>query len=111
MRRLLFAIIALAGLLIVAPSVAQPAEPGPEELRTLAKLRGIRRSSRGCRPGPRARSDRETGRRDVASGPRGGDRARVHYCNGATPSPLPPHLDSGRSTRTRTPNARRSVPA
>jgi hypothetical protein len=68
MRRLLFAIIALAGLLIVAPSVAQPAEPGPEELRTLAKLRGIRRSSRGCRPRPRA-------------------------------------------TPTRTPNARRSVPA
>ncbi|MGH6914317.1 MAG: mechanosensitive ion channel family protein, partial [Geminicoccales bacterium] len=38
MRRGLILLVTLAGLLIAAPALAQPAEPGPEELRTLAEL-------------------------------------------------------------------------
>ena len=38
MRRGLFLIVTLAGLLIAGPAPAQPAEPNPEELRTLAEL-------------------------------------------------------------------------
>ena len=38
MRRGLFLIVTLAGLLIAGPALAQPAEPNPEQLRTLAEL-------------------------------------------------------------------------
>ncbi len=38
MRRLLFALAALTGLLLAGPVLAQPAEPSPEQLRTLAEL-------------------------------------------------------------------------
>ena len=38
MRRGLFLIVTLAGLLIAGPVLPQPAEPSPEELRTLAEL-------------------------------------------------------------------------
>ena len=38
MRRLLFALAALTGLLLAGPVLAQPAEPTPEQLRTLAEL-------------------------------------------------------------------------
>jgi moderate conductance mechanosensitive channel len=38
MRRGLFLIVTLAGLLIAGPALPQPAEPNPEELRTLAEL-------------------------------------------------------------------------
>jgi small-conductance mechanosensitive channel len=38
MRRLLFFLVTLAALLAVGPAVAQPAEPSPAELRTLAEL-------------------------------------------------------------------------
>jgi moderate conductance mechanosensitive channel len=38
MRRGLFLIVTLAGLLIAGPALAQPAEPNPEKLRTFAEL-------------------------------------------------------------------------
>jgi hypothetical protein len=38
MRRGLFLIVTLAGLLIAGPALAQPAEPDPEKLRTFAEL-------------------------------------------------------------------------
>ena len=38
MRRASFLIVTLAGLLIAGPALAQPAEPNPEQLRTLAEL-------------------------------------------------------------------------
>ena len=38
MRRGLFLIVTLAGLLIAGPVLPQPAEPRPEELRTRAEL-------------------------------------------------------------------------
>ena len=38
MRRSLLLLIALAGLLAAGPTLAQPAEPGPEQLRALAEL-------------------------------------------------------------------------
>ena len=38
MRRLLLVLVAIAGVLVSAPSLAQPAEPSPQELRALAEL-------------------------------------------------------------------------
>jgi moderate conductance mechanosensitive channel len=38
MRRMLFLLVTFAGLLAAGPAPAQPAEPSPEELRTLAEL-------------------------------------------------------------------------
>ena len=66
MRRGLFLIVTLAGLLIAGPALAQPAEPDPEKLRTFAELfrdpaiqSWLRAQAEGAPGAPQARTAAE----------------------------------------------------